>query len=136
MHTRSRPRPTLLFDGQCRLCSALARLVAWWDFRGGVRVVPFQDPAGRRLVWNLTDWEVERSAHFVLEDGEVLSRGAAFPALLDRLPVLGPVHRRLGHRPLVSGLVTTLYRASYAVRGATRCANPRRRPRPNLLRTT
>ncbi len=114
--------PTLLFDGECRLCRTFARVVSWWGRSRGLRVLPFQQPAGRLLLHDLSDEEVQRSAHLVLRGGAVLSGPAAFPALLDRLPALGPLHRRLGDRFLIQRLIRALYDAAVTVRGAVRCA--------------
>lgn len=74
------------------------------------------------MLVGLTDGEVRRSAHLVLEDGEVLSGPEAFHALLDRLPAVGSVHRHVGHHSGVQRVVSTLYDAAVAIRGATRCA--------------
>ncbi|MFQ5552372.1 MAG: thiol-disulfide oxidoreductase DCC family protein [Thermoplasmata archaeon] len=117
--------PRLLFDGECRLCRAFATLISW-GFPRGLRVLPFQREEGRRLLSNLTDEEVCRSAHLVLSDGEVMSGSDAFRALLDRLPALGPLHRRMGHRFLFLRLTRVLYQAGVALRSGVRCAAPRR----------
>ncbi|MFQ5986716.1 MAG: thiol-disulfide oxidoreductase DCC family protein [Thermoplasmata archaeon] len=117
--------PRLLFDGECRVCRTFATLVSW-AFPRGLRVLPFQREEGRRLLSDLTDQEVRSSAHLVLSDGEVLSGSDAFRALLDRLPTLGPLHRRMGHRFLFPRLTRALYHAGVALRGGVRCATPRR----------
>ncbi|MFQ5918710.1 MAG: thiol-disulfide oxidoreductase DCC family protein [Thermoplasmata archaeon] len=116
--------PTLLFDGECRVCSAFARLISWWNFRRRLRVLPFQQEEARRLLLDFTDEEVQRSAHLVLEDGEILSGPHAFPALLDRLPALGSLHQQVGRRFVVRWLVHALYDTGVALRGASRCATP------------
>ncbi len=117
--------PTLLFDGECRLCRTFARLVSWWGRSRGLRVLPFQQREGRLLLHDFSEEEVLRSAHLVLRNGAVLSGPAAFPALLDRLPALGPLHRRLGDRFLIPRLIRALYDVALAVRGAVQCAAAR-----------
>ena len=120
-----RDGPTLLFDGECRICRTFARVVSWWGRSQGLRVLPFQRPDGRLLLHGFSDDEIQRSAHLVLRDGTVLSGPAAFPALLDRLPALGPLHRRLGDRFIVPRITRALYDAALAVRGAAQCATAR-----------
>ncbi len=116
---------TLLFDGECRMCRTFARVVSWWGRSRGLRVLSFQQREGRLLLHDFSEEEVQRSAHLVLRDGSVLSGPAAFPALLDRLPALGPIPRRLGDRFLVPRLTRTLYDVALAVRGAVQCAAAR-----------
>ncbi|MEE9268270.1 MAG: DCC1-like thiol-disulfide oxidoreductase family protein [Thermoplasmata archaeon] len=117
--------PTLLFDGECRVCRTFAGFVYLWGRPRGLRVLPFQEKEARSLLVALTDEEVRRSAHLVLEDGEVLSGRRAFPALLDRLPALGALHRRLGNRFIFPRLVRALYDAGVTLRGALRCTTAR-----------
>ncbi|MEE9163261.1 MAG: DCC1-like thiol-disulfide oxidoreductase family protein [Thermoplasmata archaeon] len=117
--------PTLLFDGECRVCRTFASLVYLWGRPRGLRVLPFQEKKARHLLFDLTDEEVRRSAHLVLAGGEVLSGPAVFPALLDRLPALGPLHRRLGDRFIFPRLVRALYDAGVALRGALQCPTAR-----------
>ncbi len=116
---------TLLFDGECGICRIFARVVSWWGRSRGIRVLPFQHHEGRRLLVGLKDKEVLRSAHLVFAGGEVLSGPAAFPALLDQLPALGALHRRLGNRFLVPRLTRGLYDVAVALRGAVQCASAR-----------
>lgn len=116
--------PTLLYDGACRLCRALARLVRMAVPEDGLAVLPFQRPEGRRL---LRGWTVERihdAAHLVLPDGRVVSGAEALSGILDFLPLVGAVHRAMAARPWVRGLVAFLYDAGYALRDGTRCAQP------------
>lgn len=117
---------TLLFDGECRVCRALATLVAWWDFRHRVRVLPFQEKEARRLLPGWTDAEVEAAAHLVLPEGAVRSGPHAFTALLDRLPVVGLLHRRFGGTETVRWLEHAAYHVGVELRGAARCATPRK----------
>ncbi|MEE9593280.1 MAG: DCC1-like thiol-disulfide oxidoreductase family protein [Thermoplasmata archaeon] len=88
--------PTLLYDGLCRLCRTFARLTSWWGLSHGLRVLPFQRGEARRLLPNWTDDQIMRSAHLVHPGGQVVSGPRAFAALLDHLPAIGPIHRRLG----------------------------------------
>lgn len=116
--------PTLLYDGDCRVCTAFATLVFWWDVRRSLRVMPFQEESVRRLLPGWTDGEIEASVHLVFPNGEVLSGPDAFSGLLDLLPAVGVLRRRLGRHRTVTWLEGVVYEAGVALRGTVRCATP------------
>lgn len=111
---------TLLFDGECRICSAFARLARRLDARRRLQVRPIQDseallapiPPDRRL----------GAAHMVSPDGRVSSGSDAMPALVAAL-VAGPrFERRLrGSRASMAALAR-LYGLMVATRSALTCA--------------
>lgn len=42
-------RVTVVYDGQCHLCSGHARMVLWWDKADAIRLVALQSEEGRSL---------------------------------------------------------------------------------------
>ncbi|MFQ5837782.1 MAG: thiol-disulfide oxidoreductase DCC family protein [Thermoplasmata archaeon] len=118
--------PTLLYDGGCGVCAAFARVVAALEPHR-LRTMPFQEEAGRRLLRGWTEEQIERSAHLVLPDGEILSGAAAFAQTLDLLPVLGPLHRRLSGLTPLRRFEEKLYGLGAVLRRRTGCASQLRR---------
>lgn len=117
--------PTLIYDGECRVCSLFAGLVGLADFRRVLRVLPFQSRAARNLLRGWTRDEMARAVHLVMPDSRVFSAGEALHWTLALLPVIGPVQRHFFSSRKLRLLVDALYGAGRAVRGVTRCASPR-----------
>jgi predicted DCC family thiol-disulfide oxidoreductase YuxK len=116
--------PILVYDGECGVCSAFAGLMLLLVPR--LRILPFQDRTARSTLAGLHQEELERSAHLVLPDGRILSGADAFSALLDLLPLVGRLHRRLSALPVLRGLEGALYSVGVELRERTRCADLRR----------
>lgn len=125
--TRTTPQgpsqPTLLYDGDCGVCAAFARFVAWADRKGRMRVLPVQAVEARPLLAGWSEERIAEAAHLALPDGWVASGAEALGGVLDRLPLVGSVHRRMA-RPRIRRVDALLYRLGTAVRGRTACALP------------
>lgn len=72
--------PTLIFDGECGLCSRSVELLRRWDRDHRLRYVPFQDESA------VAQFGIELPAlaaamHLVLPDGRVFAGADAVPEL-------------------------------------------------------
>jgi predicted DCC family thiol-disulfide oxidoreductase YuxK len=81
-------RPVLFYDGECRFCRAMARIIAALDRRKRFAYLPFQDPQADELLTSVPADEKFTSIHIVFADGEVLAAGDAL-AELSRVVPLG-----------------------------------------------
>jgi predicted DCC family thiol-disulfide oxidoreductase YuxK len=81
--TVAQPLP-VLFDGDCGICTASARVLGRLDRRGRLDLVPFHEARRRGYATELSDEEFEAAFHVVVE-GRTVSGAAALPFLLDRI---------------------------------------------------
>ncbi len=111
---------TLLFDRECRICSAFARTARLLDVRGALAIRPIQDSGEMLRELPADQWLA--AAHAVGPDGKVTSGGEALPAILAAL-VAGP---RLEDRIRGSRASMATLRWAYVimaeVRGRLTCA--------------
>jgi predicted DCC family thiol-disulfide oxidoreductase YuxK len=79
-------RYTLVYDGNCRVCTRLVNAVRTWDRRGEIEVVPSQ-AAGvmPRFPW-IPERAFAESIQLVGPGGETWQAAAAIEQLLDVLP--------------------------------------------------
>lgn len=96
------PPPTLIYDGECGLCSQAVALLRRWDREHVLRFVPFQDgPAVARFGIGLP--ALAAAMHLVLPDGRVYAGADAAPQLFRLLRGkrwLAPVFRVPGVLPI------------------------------------
>jgi predicted DCC family thiol-disulfide oxidoreductase YuxK len=79
------PHP-ILYDRDCGFCKWSLNKILAWDRRRRLRPVAIQSEEGDRLLAPVpTDKRLD-SWHLVTTEGEVLSAGAAAPALAELLP--------------------------------------------------
>ena len=79
-------RAIVLYDRDCGFCRwSLARLLSW-DRRRALRPVALQDPEADQLLPGMGEEERMASWHLVLDDGRVVSAGAAVEPLMRLLP--------------------------------------------------
>ena len=97
----------MYYDGQCRLCSGIVRLLRLLDVTSALRPQPYQDlkapPSG--LSWS----DLERSAYVATSDGRMHEGFFAFRMITLRMPVFWPLTPLLWF-PGVSILGRTVYR--------------------------
>ncbi len=120
---------TLLFDEDCRICSAFARAARLFDPRGRLRISPIQE-SGDLLAMISPEARLD-AAHIVAPNGRVTSGPEAMPALLAAF-VAGPrferrlraSRRSVATLGLVYGLMTEL-RGRLTCRAAVRVSAAR-----------
>ena len=77
--------PTLIYDGECGLCSDAVALLQRWDREHVLRFVPFQDGAAVAR-FGIALPALAAAMHLVLPDGRVFAGADAAPELLRLLP--------------------------------------------------
>ncbi len=82
-------RPALLYDGDCRFCRFVARVVLRLDRHERVALARLQDAEAATLLPGLSEEERLGSIHLV-ENGRVSSRGEALTELSRRLGLPAP----------------------------------------------
>ncbi len=84
-------QPVLIYDAECRLCSASKEILSRWDRKGRIRFVPFQDPQAVVLAPDLPREGCLDAMRFVGADGRVQVGVDALRALLPALPLGRPL---------------------------------------------
>jgi predicted DCC family thiol-disulfide oxidoreductase YuxK len=109
----------VLYDGDCRVCTAGARFLAFIDVHRGIRVRPIQD--SRDLLRSIPEDAVLDAAHAVSPDGCVTTGADAMPTLVGALVGTPNVERWLrSSRSSMRGL-SLLYETLVALRGRLTC---------------
>ncbi len=73
----------LLYDGDCRVCTAFARAVHAVDLRRAIRIRPIQE--SRELLRGMAQDTILDAAHAVSPDGRVTTGADALPTLVAAL---------------------------------------------------
>jgi len=108
--TDARGRYTLIYDGDCRVCSRIVDVLTRWDRNRELEIVPSQDPGVReRFPWIPPHAYVESMQLIRASDRETWEGAAALEELLNVLPK-GRVVSWLFEVPLVRPLAGRLYR--------------------------
>ncbi len=84
-------RIAVLYDSDCGFCKWSLDKILAWDREQALTPVPIQSEAGERLLATMPRERWLDSWHLVRPGGEVLSAGAAAPALFEALPFGGPL---------------------------------------------
>ena len=79
------PKPVIIFDGVCNLCSGLVRFLLERDPRGEFLLASYQSPAGRRLLERFGVDPDSVATVYLLEGGRLYSRSAALLRVARRL---------------------------------------------------
>jgi predicted DCC family thiol-disulfide oxidoreductase YuxK len=82
-------RDLVVFDGDCALCSALARMILRRDRRGRFRVAPALSPLGRALYAHFGLDPQDPSSMLLLQDGRAVLRSDAVIAISEGLGGVG-----------------------------------------------
>jgi predicted DCC family thiol-disulfide oxidoreductase YuxK len=100
---------TVLFDGDCGICSWCRDFAEHHDRAGKLRLVPYQLADLDGLSPGLTLHEAGRMAWFIKPDGRRYGGARCVFEVLKRLDGLWPVPGWMAANPLVSMLVTPFY---------------------------
>ena len=92
-------RPVLLYDGACRLCRFIARVVLSLDRKNELAVLPLQDEIAIQVLAPLPENELLDSWRFVHRDGSLAGYGAGVVYLLRALRLTRPAGRVLSVVP-------------------------------------
>jgi predicted DCC family thiol-disulfide oxidoreductase YuxK len=102
-------RYTLLFDGNCRICSGQAELVARYDSAGRIQPLDMNTPEARASFPQVTPAAARRELHLVAPDGALYRGPEAVRQTLLRLPRLRALGRLMG-LPGAMAVARPLYR--------------------------
>lgn len=121
MSSRAGGRPyTLVYDGECRLCTRSADLVATWDRRGIVEIVPFQRGGVRRRF----PWIAESAFHEAMQLVGPADETWSGAAAAEQLAKILPGGRPLGclfALPFARPIADRVYRVVAKNRGRLGC---------------
>ena len=112
----------LLYDGECRICTAFARAVAALDIRGTLRARPLQD--SRDLLGGMPEEEILGAAHVVAPDGPVTTGAAAMPTIAGVLLGVPRLEAWLRSSPPRMRAVSRAYDFLVSLRGQLTCGVP------------
>jgi predicted DCC family thiol-disulfide oxidoreductase YuxK len=109
----------VLFDGDCRLCLAFARLVKALDMRDRIRIRSIQD--SKDLLADIPGDDILDAMHVVAPDGRVSTGGDALPSILAALTSGPPLERLLSESPATTAAMHGLYAVLAEFRGHVTC---------------
>jgi len=102
-------RYTVIYDGQCNVCTRSVELLTKWDRNHDLEIIPSQTPGVREKFPWITPRAYADSIQVVRnQDGKTWQGAAALEELLDVLPK-GRLISRLFRIPLVRPLVDKSY---------------------------
>lgn len=81
----------VIYDGQCRLCRASARLLDRFDRRGRLSFLPLQDERAKERYPDLSREDLERHVYAIERSGRRHAGAAAVRYLSRALPPLWPL---------------------------------------------
>ncbi len=109
----------LLYDGDCRVCTALARGLAFLDVRRRLRARPIQESRG--VLRSIPEAAVLDAAHAVAPDGRVTTGADAVPTVVGALLGAPRVESWLRSSRSSMALLTALYAFLVDLRGRLTC---------------
>ena len=112
-------RVWLLYDGDCRICSAFARAVVALDVHGGVRIRPIQESGG--MLGGIPAGEVLDAVHAVAADGRSTTGAEALVTLLAGMLGAPVLERTLSASPAVMSSLRWFYAVLASIRGHLMC---------------
>lgn len=103
-------RYTVIYDGHCKVCGRLVELLAKWDRRHDLEIIPSEAPGVRpRFPWIPESAYVESVQVVRNSDGKTWQAAGALEELLDVLPK-GWLISRLFSIPFVRPVVDRFYK--------------------------
>lgn len=82
---------TILFDGDCPLCTFQSRVIEWLDWLHSVNVMPLADPRAATIAPGLTKEELNAAIHCIAANGRIYRGARAIRFVSMRLPLAIPV---------------------------------------------
>ena len=87
----STPPHTVLYDGDCSLCTFQMRLLTWLDWFNTIRFVPISHPEASVIAPEIRREDLLEAIHCVAADGRIYRGARAFRFVGMRLPLLVPI---------------------------------------------
>jgi predicted DCC family thiol-disulfide oxidoreductase YuxK len=110
----------LVYDGQCRMCAALASHAKRLDRDDVLELLPHSsEPVRTRLDW-IPESVLQEAVHLIAPDGRAWAGAAGVERLTALLPALQPTTRLFG-APFARKLANRLYRWVARNRGHLGC---------------
>ena len=88
------PKPakhTVLYDGDCSLCTFQMRIITWLDWFNTVTLLPIADPRAVEVAPTIKHEDLLEAIHCVTPEGRIYRGARAIRFLGMRLPLLVPV---------------------------------------------
>jgi predicted DCC family thiol-disulfide oxidoreductase YuxK len=82
---------TILYDGDCPLCTFQSRIITWLDWFSAVNVVPLGDPRAAGIAPGLTKEALNAAIHCITAGGRIHRGARAIRFVSMRLPLALPV---------------------------------------------
>jgi predicted DCC family thiol-disulfide oxidoreductase YuxK len=81
---------TILYDGDCPLCTFQMRVITWLDWFNTVRVIPLADPRAAEIAPGIKREDLQEAIHCVTKNGKIY-RGARCVRFIGmRMPLAVP----------------------------------------------
>ncbi len=115
-------RPSLLlYDGDCRICTAFARIAAWAAGGRALRARAIQDSSN--LLAGIAEETVMSAAHVVSPDGRVRTGPAILPVIAGAVLHAPRIENRLNASPRARAAAERTYELLVVLRGGLTCAS-------------
>ena len=82
---------TVLYDGDCPLCTFQMRVITWLDWFNTVRLIPIADPRAAEIAPDIKREDLQEAIHCIAKSGKIY-RGARCVRFIGmRLPLAVPL---------------------------------------------
>lgn len=110
----------VLYDGDCRICTAFARALRALDIHRAIRIRPIQD--SRDMLSGIPDDKILDAAHAVTADGRLVTGANAMPTILGALLGVPGVEPLLRSSRSSMAVLSRFYALLVEFRGHLTCA--------------
>ena len=87
----SQPTHTVLYDGDCSLCTFQMRVLTWLDWFDTLRLVPISHPQAAKIAPHIQRQDLLEAIHCVAADGRIYRGARALRFVGMRMPLLFPI---------------------------------------------
>lgn len=84
-------RITVLYDGECSLCTFQMKLLTWLDWRNRLDLLPLSDPRAQKIAPTLTREELLEAIHCLTRQGRIYRGARCLRFVGMRLPLMVPM---------------------------------------------